>query len=144
MKSEFFLKLCLVLIVWSFFIGTSLARIYDLNNVTEKELCSLPGIGKVLAQRIIEYRKEHGRFVSVEELLNVKGIGKKKLKKLRKYLKVDTSLGLTTQKEDFSKNETSTFQAKIYYYKDERGIVHFTQFPNEVPAKYRSRLKPWH
>jgi len=144
MKFEFFFKFCFVLILWSFLIGTSLAKVYDLNQVTEEELCTLPGIGKVLAQRIIEYRKEHGRFVSVEELLNVKGIGEKKLKKLKRYLKVETLSQTNTQENRFSQAEKSLSQPKIYYYTDERGITHFTQFPYKVPSKYRSRLKPWH
>ena len=50
----------------------------DLNQAGEKELTLLPGIGEVLAQRILDYREEHGGFSAVEELLNVEGIGKKR------------------------------------------------------------------
>jgi competence protein ComEA len=55
----------------------------NLNTATLAELDSLPGIGPVLAQRIIDYREEHGPFQSVDELLNVKGIGSELLEKIR-------------------------------------------------------------
>lgn len=47
----------------------------DLNTATEAELDALPGVGPVLAGRIIAWREEHGRFTAVEELLEVSGIG---------------------------------------------------------------------
>ena len=62
---------------------------FDLNTATEEQLISLPGIGEELAGRIIAYRDEVGAFVSVDELLNVKGIGEKKLADIRPYLYVN-------------------------------------------------------
>ena len=50
----------------------------NLNTADLRELTALPGIGEVLAQRILNYRSEKGNFSSVEELLNVEGIGKKR------------------------------------------------------------------
>ena len=50
----------------------------DINRADMEELIALPGIGEVLAQRILLYREENGEFSAVEELLNVKGIGKKR------------------------------------------------------------------
>lgn len=57
-----------------------------LNTATFDELVSLPGVGERLAQRILEARKERGRFTSVEELEEIPGIGKKKLEHLRPYV----------------------------------------------------------
>lgn len=51
--------------------------ILDLNTATAEQLETLPRIGPVLAQRIIDYRDEIGGFTSVEELKNVSGIGDK-------------------------------------------------------------------
>ncbi|GBC92222.1 ComE operon protein 1 [bacterium HR15] len=58
----------------------------DINRATAEELEQLPGIGPVLAARIVEYRRAHGRFQSVDELLEVRGIGPKRLEQLRPYV----------------------------------------------------------
>lgn len=55
----------------------------DLNRATLQELQQLPGIGAVMAQRIVDYRKARGRFGSPEELQQVKGIGRKTFEKLK-------------------------------------------------------------
>ena len=60
----------------------------NLNTATAEELIAVPGIGEVTAGRILEYRAQIGRFESVDELLEVKGIGEKKLASMREYLSV--------------------------------------------------------
>jgi competence protein ComEA len=47
----------------------------DLNSATLEQLDTLPGVGPVLAQRILDWRAEHGRFGSTDELREVSGIG---------------------------------------------------------------------
>jgi len=61
----------------------------DINSADPSELETLPGIGPSLAQKIVEYRDEHGLFNSVDELLAVSGIGPAKLDQLRDLIRVD-------------------------------------------------------
>jgi competence protein ComEA len=60
----------------------------DINIATALELSSLPGIGTKKAIDIVKYRELNGKFVSVEELVNVRGIGRKMLAKLDGYVSV--------------------------------------------------------
>lgn len=60
----------------------------DINTADTIDLTLLPGIGEVLAQRIVKYREENGPFQSLEELSNVDGIGQKRLDEIIKYAKV--------------------------------------------------------
>ena len=60
----------------------------DLNRAGIEELVKLPGVGEIVAQRIVNYREENGTFQATEELMNVRGIGEKTYLKLEPYLTV--------------------------------------------------------
>ena len=60
----------------------------NINTASAEELELLSGIGEVKARAIVEYREEHGYFTSVDELVNVYGIGEKTLDKIRGYITV--------------------------------------------------------
>jgi competence protein ComEA len=69
--------------------GASVAgAVVDLNTATLAALDTLPGVGPVLAQRILDWRAQHGRFATVDELGEVSGIGDKLLEQLRPKVKV--------------------------------------------------------
>lgn len=61
----------------------------NLNEASKEELMEIPGIGEVLAQRILDFRQMYGPFYSVDELDEVDGIGEKRLEDLRRYLFVE-------------------------------------------------------
>ena len=60
----------------------------DINSATVQQLTVLPGIGETLAERIVDYRQQNGNFSSVDELLYVDGIGKKKLENIEHLIKI--------------------------------------------------------
>jgi competence protein ComEA len=62
--------------------------VVDLNAATDSDLDGLPGVGPVLAGRIVAWRTQHGRFSRVDELGEVAGIGPKLLERLRPLVSV--------------------------------------------------------
>ena len=88
--------LCLVSVV----IGACVARAQhkkpplapiDLNTATVNELQELPAIGPQMAKAIVEFRTKSGPFRRVEDLLAIKGITKRRLEKIRPYVKIASS-----------------------------------------------------
>ena len=60
----------------------------DINSASQSELEALPGIGPVLAERIIRYREVKGGFSAIDSLVKVKGIGEGKLKQIKNKIEI--------------------------------------------------------
>jgi competence protein ComEA len=61
-------------------------QIININTALSTELESIPGIGQVTATRIIDYRNQHGKFSSIQDLKQVKGIGDKKAETISQHI----------------------------------------------------------
>ena len=68
--------------------GAAAGGLLDLNTATAQDLDALPGIGPVLADHIVSWRTEHGRFASVDQLREVSGIGEAKYASLKPKVRV--------------------------------------------------------
>jgi competence protein ComEA len=63
----------------------------DINTAKKSDLLTLPKVGPVTAERIIRYRDDYGPFKSIDDLLNIKGIGSKTLEKMKPLITVGTN-----------------------------------------------------
>lgn len=64
------------------------AQPVNINTANSEQLQQVPGIGPATAQKILQMRKSYGSFKSVDDLLAIRGLGQKRLDKMRKYLTV--------------------------------------------------------
>ena len=76
-------KIYLTFILVLFLATTAFAKV-NINTATAEELATLPGIGPVKAEAIVNYRKTKGEFKSIDQLTEIKGIGDKMLEKVKK------------------------------------------------------------
>ena len=61
----------------------------NLNTATSEELETLPGVGKIIAQRIVAHRQRYGPFRRVEHLMMVRGISDRKFRAIRTLIRID-------------------------------------------------------
>lgn len=61
----------------------------NINTASAEELAALDGIGERLAQNIVEYRDANGLFATIEDVKSVKGIGDRKLEKIKEFITVE-------------------------------------------------------
>ena len=89
-KLVFFVILMLALVPFSVALAKKKppAHPININTASATDLQQVPGIGPSTAQKILDTRKSYRSFKSVDDLLAIKGIGTKKLEKMRKYLTV--------------------------------------------------------
>lgn len=67
---------------------TNTGQLININTATQAELESLPRIGPAIAQRIIDYRNANGAFTSIEQIMNVKGIGSATFEAIKDFITV--------------------------------------------------------
>ncbi|WP_020675707.1 ComEA family DNA-binding protein [Geopsychrobacter electrodiphilus] len=85
------LKLSCVCLLLMFCMSSTLvfaAQKVNINKATAVELVTLKGVGEKTALSIIEYRETHGLFKSIEDIVNVKGVGQKSFAKLAELITV--------------------------------------------------------
>jgi competence ComEA-like helix-hairpin-helix protein len=85
------LALCFTFAALSFATKKPPLKPININTANSEELQQVPGIGPATAEKILQMRKSYGSFKGVDDLLAIKGIGKKRLEKMRKYLTVSKS-----------------------------------------------------
>lgn len=68
---------------------TAFSGVININTASAEELTQLKGIGEVIAGRIVDYRNENGAFSSIEDIMNVSGIGEKKFEAIRDNISVN-------------------------------------------------------
>ncbi|MDP3979843.1 MAG: helix-hairpin-helix domain-containing protein, partial [Chlamydiota bacterium] len=83
-------------------IGLPLGLRIDINTATEKDLQMIPGIGPVLAKAIVSHRVKSGAFITVIELLRVKGIGRSNIMKMMPYIQVEETTAQLAQNASYS------------------------------------------
>jgi len=91
----FHLSLCLLPLVVSSATKKPPTQPININTANSAQLQLVPGIGPSTAEKILQMRKSYGAFKSVNDLMAIRGIGPKRLEKMRKYLTVGKSAALT-------------------------------------------------
>jgi competence protein ComEA len=77
--------------------GGDLSGVVNLNTATAEQLMLLPGIGEAKARAILDRRKQQGGFKTVDELVEVKGIGTAALERIRPFVAIQGKTSLSRQ-----------------------------------------------
>jgi competence ComEA-like helix-hairpin-helix protein len=75
------------------------AQPININTANSEQLQQVPGIGPATAEKILQMRKSYGPFKSVDDLLAIRGLGAKRLEKMRKYLTVGKTVAPKTPQQ---------------------------------------------
>ncbi len=101
-----------ILLVLSFLVVSLFAKI-DINTASIEEFAMIKGIGLKKAEAIVKYRKEHGKFKNIDELMKVKGIGKAIVENVKNDVKNKKASKKTTKTDKkVKKNTTKKTQDK--------------------------------
>ena len=84
------------------------AGVVNINTADASQLALLPGVGAKAAQRIIDYRTEHGDFAKATDLMQVKGFGDKSFERLSPYIAVTGKTTLTSKVRSPRKQPSNT------------------------------------
>lgn len=81
----------------SAFAADAPSGVVNINTADAAQLSNLPRVGAKLAQRILDYRKEHGAFQKTTDLMQVKGVGDRMFERLTPYIAVDGKTTLSAK-----------------------------------------------
>ncbi|MDR3189255.1 MAG: helix-hairpin-helix domain-containing protein [Prevotellaceae bacterium] len=107
-------------------------QLVELNAADTALLCTLPGIGKYFAQKIVEYREQLGGYTSAEQLLEIKNFGSERMQRLASRVSVDTSLvrKLTLSEENLELMRRHPYLGAYAA----RGIAQYAKRKGSVPT----------
>jgi competence protein ComEA len=88
--------------------ATPISGIVNLNTADAAQLALLPRVGAKAAQRILDYRKEHGNFKKTSDLMQVKGFGEKSFERLAAYVTVEGKTTLSAKVHTKSTRKSSS------------------------------------
>ena len=94
-NSPIFLVVILIASLCTAAFADTVPGVVNINTADAAQLANLPRVGAKAAQKIVDYRKEHGAFHKTTDLMQVKGFGQKRYDKLSAYLTVDGKTTLT-------------------------------------------------